>query len=685
MNHQMQLMHAVRAKTSFDPRQLTYVIYGGEDEVKRRETILERVELAAGMDNNKLPQVYVGQDRTAQYHDGLRTGKIMLEENIKHRHQFFTIMSVTHSLINTSPFGVHDAMFIPTIQLQGNLDQQAHWLPLARSGAILGAYCQTEIGHGTFLRGLETTARFDAEADKFIIHSPTPSSTKYWPGGLGHSASHAIVMARLVIHEKDHGVHAFLVQLRSLEDWKPMPGIELGDIGLLLGMNGANNGYARFDHVRIPRQNMMMGQAKVARNGDYTPPSKEHAKSSYSTMIYARALVAYAAAFQLAKACTIAIRYSTVREQGNLSFDAANIVEKAIITFKSQHYRLLLHLSRAYAIHFASRSSLRMCEDLVWNKDSKSQSMLAYLHITTAGLKAYGTQVAADGAEDARRCCGGHGYSLLSGLPNIVTELSSNATLEGENYVMYQQTARYLVKQAKLIREGDKENVDENVAYLQLGYEHLVTGKDKGCPYSADKFLDCKKLLDVFRHRAVRGIFDCEEALRTSRKNGRTGEEAWNEHMIQLIMAARYHLEYYILEAFIHHASEIHDQKVRRVIEYVCRLYALTTIESPLSMGSSGFIEDGYVSSDQLRAIGHHVNITLEALLPEAIGLTDAWNFSDASLQSALGRWDGNVYETLLEWTRQLPINRRSRMTGGVEVEGYQKYIKPIIAARSKL
>jgi alkylation response protein AidB-like acyl-CoA dehydrogenase len=87
------------------------------------------------------------------------------------------------------------------------------------------------LGHGTHVGGIETTATFDKETDEFVIHSPTITSAKYWPGGIAFSASHTILMARLIIHGKDHGVHAFMVQLRSLKDFKPVPGIELGDIG----------------------------------------------------------------------------------------------------------------------------------------------------------------------------------------------------------------------------------------------------------------------------------------------------------------------------------------------------------------------------------------------------------------------------------------------------------------------
>ena len=41
---------------------------------------------------------------------------------------------------------------------------------------------------------------------------------------MGHTATHAIVVARLITKGQDHGVHPFIVQIRSLEDHKPLPG-----------------------------------------------------------------------------------------------------------------------------------------------------------------------------------------------------------------------------------------------------------------------------------------------------------------------------------------------------------------------------------------------------------------------------------------------------------------------------
>lgn len=58
---------------------------------------------------------------------------------------------------------------------------------------------------------LETTATLDKTTDEFIIHSPTLTSTKFWPGDLGRYTTHACVFARLKIDKKDYGVHSFIV------------------------------------------------------------------------------------------------------------------------------------------------------------------------------------------------------------------------------------------------------------------------------------------------------------------------------------------------------------------------------------------------------------------------------------------------------------------------------------------
>lgn len=38
------------------------------------------------------------------------------------------------------------------------------------------------MGHGTFIRGLETTATYDPKTEEFILNTPTLTAHKWWPG-----------------------------------------------------------------------------------------------------------------------------------------------------------------------------------------------------------------------------------------------------------------------------------------------------------------------------------------------------------------------------------------------------------------------------------------------------------------------------------------------------------------------
>jgi acyl-CoA oxidase len=95
---------------------------------------------------------------------------------------------------------------------------------------IVGCLAQTELGHGSNVRGLMTTAEYDAATQEFVINTPTLRAMKWWPGGLGLTATHAALYAQLITKGVNHGFHVFLLQLRD-ERHEPLPGIELGEVG----------------------------------------------------------------------------------------------------------------------------------------------------------------------------------------------------------------------------------------------------------------------------------------------------------------------------------------------------------------------------------------------------------------------------------------------------------------------
>ena len=120
-------------------------------------------------------------------------------------------------------------------------------------------------------------------------------------------------MAKLLIDDKDFGVQAFVVQLRSLEDHRPQPGIEMGDIGMKHGFESYDNGFVKFSKCRIPLNHMLMKNAKVSEDGKFERVGSE--LIMYACMLILRGYLCLSASFLLSMSTTIAVRYSCVRRQ----------------------------------------------------------------------------------------------------------------------------------------------------------------------------------------------------------------------------------------------------------------------------------------------------------------------------------------------------------------------------------
>lgn len=176
---------------------------------------------------------------------------------------------------------------------------------------IIGCYAQTELGHGSNVASLETTATLDKTTDEFVIHSPTPTSTKYWPGDMGRFSTHGVVFARLIVDGNDYGVNAFVVQFRDLDTFKRVKGFESGDIGAKFGYHSKDNGWARFEHLRIPRNNMLMGIASLSKEGDFSMEGDP--KVLYTTMMLIRTSIVLDCPNYSMIAIKIALRYGSVR------------------------------------------------------------------------------------------------------------------------------------------------------------------------------------------------------------------------------------------------------------------------------------------------------------------------------------------------------------------------------------
>jgi acyl-CoA oxidase len=92
-----------------------------------------------------------------------------------------------------------------------------------------------------------------------------------------------------------------------------------------------------------------------------------------------------------------------------------------------------------------------------------------------------------------------------------------------------------------------------------------------------------------------------------------------------------------------------------KVLNLCFQLYSLNAMDA----SARSFASTGATDEASLDALADRVLDIMSQLRPHAVRLVDSWKMPDYLLNSALGRFDGKVYETLYDMAhRQNPLNR---------------------------
>ncbi|KHJ93342.1 hypothetical protein OESDEN_06749 [Oesophagostomum dentatum] len=302
-------------------------------------------------------------------------------------------------------------------------------------------------------------------------------------------------------------------------------GIRVGDIGPKFGFNSSDNGFLLFDHYRIPRNHMLMRHSKVEKDGTFIAP--KHAKLGYGTMVFVRSIMIKDQATQLACAACIATRYSAIRRQGEIKEGSGEV---QILDYQTQQFRVFPQLARAFAFMFAAYEIRDLYKEVTEQLNHGNTDLLPEIHALSSGLKAIVTWECAQGIEQCRMACGGHGYSLASAFPEIYAFVVGGCTYEGENIVMLLQVARFLMKAAEEVRSG-KARLAAICGYLgkaDSAHSRLTTW---------DNYSDADIVHD-FEHVARKQVFRAYDALKRHQRET-SPEEAWNRASVELCKASR--------------------------------------------------------------------------------------------------------------------------------------------------
>jgi acyl-CoA oxidase len=396
-------------------------------------------------------------------------------------------------------------------------------------------------------------------------------------------------------------------------------------------------------------------------------------------MVLLRSVLIKQMALYLSRATTVATRYLTVRRQFNnpTSRNDADIhpgLETQVINYPMVQNRLFPMIAQAYALFAAGSVMMEMYINLMTNLSNGNVDALAEVHAMSSALKSYCTTIGAGGTEESRKLMGGHGFSYFSGLAHLFASIIPSNTYEGDNYVLTQQMARYLLKEVKTARTNP-DKVTPFSRYLLLGLNKSAFERTTCSVAQPEDWLKPEVQLAAYEHRCARLALELSDAVEAAGADSGN----WSDHNIECYRISHAHAQYILVLWFIQairNAQNPETDPERRaepasikVLEKLSNLHALHTIQTNLA----DFVEDGYFSPAQCQSLRAQVKNLVASLADEAIGLVDAFDHPDFLLNSALGASDGDAYKRLWDKAQTEPLN------GKKVCDGYEEYIRPLL------
>jgi acyl-CoA oxidase len=531
--------------------------------------------------------------------------------------------------------GVQWGLFGGALQLLGSKRQHDEYLRDVMSFDLPGCFAMTETGHGSDVQQLRTTCTYDPATQCFDLHTPHQAARKDYIGNAAKDGRMAVVFAQLITQGKNHGVHAWLVPIRD-EQGNPMPGITIGDDGAKAGLNGVDNGRLTFDHVQVPRDMLLDRYGQVAEDGTYTS-SIEHETRRFFTMlgtlVRGRVSVGGSAGSATKLALDIATRYGDVRRQ----FAAPGEDREIVINDYLVHQRKLLPaLAKTYALHFAQGELVETMHDVQTAVHVHGQEIDEHaqreLESRAAGLKVAQTWHATQAIQMCREACGGAGYLQENRLPHLKADTDVFTTFEGDNTVLLQLVAKGLLTGyrdtfgslegwgkigfiADMVRETVLERTAARALIARL--VDAVPGRDDEVP-----MLDRGWQLKMFEFREKHAL---EGAIRRLRKNstmeGMAPFDMFNDVQDHVLKTAQTHIDRIVLEAFVAGVDRTTDPAARQLLDTLCDLYALSTIEAD----KGWFLEHGQLTPARAKLLTGTVNQLLKQLRPHLVTLVDGF------------------------------------------------------------
>lgn len=568
--------------------------------------------------------------------------------------------------------GVQWGLFGSAIFQLGTEKHHEEWLPGVIDLSLPGAFAMTETGHGSDVAAIGTTATYDPDTEEFVIHTPFRGAYKDYLGNAALHGKAATVFAQLITGGVNYGVHCFFVPIRD-DEGNMMPGIISEDDGVKGGLNGIDNGRLAFDHVRVPRFNLLDRYGQVAADGSYTseiPSPGRRFFTMLGALVQGRVSLDGAATTGTALALHIAVTYANQRRQ----FDSGTGTDEVVLLDYGKHQRRLLPLLAQNYAQFFSHDELLKKFDGVFSGRHDTSEEREDLETLAAALKPLSTWNALDTIQEAREACGGSGFLAENRMVGLHQDLDVYVTFEGDNNVLLQLVGkRLLADYAKQFKGADAAalarfavgqtagKVFHGAGLRQLGQAVADFGSTAR---SVELGLRADQQHELLAGRVQQMVADVAAALRpASRLPQAEAAALFNSHQAELIEAARAHAELLQWEAFTDGVNRIDDEGTKHVLVWLRDLFGLHLIEKHLAW----YLINGRLSAQRAASVSRYIDRLATRLRPHAQDLVDAYGFAPEHVRAPIAsgaererQEEAREYYRALAASGQAPVSEKS-------------------------
>ncbi|MFT6867241.1 MAG: acyl-CoA oxidase [Cyclobacteriaceae bacterium] len=534
---------------------------------------------------------------------------------------YFAIMETLsyHDLSLVIKFGVQFGLFGMSIYFLGTEKHHHKYLEQVGKLDLPGCFAMTETGHGSNVKGIETTATYNHQKRSFIIHTPHEDACKEYIGNAALHGEMATVFAKLIIGDDDYGVTAFLVPLRN-KSKETLSGITIADCGRKMGLNGVDNGKIWFDQVEIPLENMLDRFATITENGTFESPITSDNRRFFTmlgTLVGGRIGIPRSGLSATKSGLAIAIKYGDKRRQ----FGAENEEEVPILNYKTHQRRLMPLLANVYALHF----SLQYLTDRFL---ARTEDDMQEIEALAAGLKAFATWNTTNSLQECREACGGKGYLSENRIDRLKNDTDVYTTFEGDNTVLMQLVAKSRLSEFKKefadISLFGMFNYIVDLAKVSVAEMNPIMVRNT----SQEHLLDFEFHLNAFRHREKEILTSAAKRIKHHLDEGMDSFDAFNQTQNHMLNVGHAYVERVVLEQFVLQVQQTDDHGCKEILTKLCQLFALSQIEK----NKGWYLENGYMEGVKTKAIRREVSRLCMEIRENAVPLVEAFKIPDSCL-----------------------------------------------------